>query len=201
ADAGLSAEEFAKRLGASVELSRALGALRARGGSVQRETFVTAFPELVRELKLGDEPATAAPPPGRPVFGGHPAAPRAHAFSAPGKLVLSGSDDRTVRLWDLQTGRELRRFDGLRGAVSAVAFSPDGKWAVAGGQERVLVLWRIADGKELRRMTGHTDPIAAVAFSPDGKLIASGGTDRTVRLWDAATGREIRVLTGHEGKV
>jgi len=201
ADAGLSAEEFAKRLGASVELSRALGALRARGGSVQRETFVTAFPELVRELKLGDEPATAAPPPGGPVFGGHTAAILAIAFSADGKLVLSGSDDRTVRLWDLQTGRELRRFDGLRGAVSAVAFSPDGKWAVAGGQERVLVLWRIADGKELRRMTGHTDPIAAVAFSPDGKLIASGGTDRTVRLWDATTGKEIRVLTGHEGKV
>ncbi|OAI51804.1 hypothetical protein AYO44_04870 [Planctomycetaceae bacterium SCGC AG-212-F19] len=201
ADAGLTPDEFAKRLGASAELSRALGALRARGGSLQRETFVTAFPELVRELRLGDEPASAVPPAGGPVFGGHTAAILAIAFSSDGKLVLSGSDDRTVRLWDLATGRELRRFEAHRGGVATVAFSPDGKWAASAGHDRVLILWRVADGKELRRMTGHTDPVTALVFSPDGKLIASGGTDRTVRLWDAASGKEVRGFTGHEGKI
>ncbi len=200
AEAGLKPEEFTQRLAKSASLSRALGALRAKGGSVQRETFVVAFPEMVRELRLGDEPTTASPAAG-PVFGGHTAAIRAIAFSLDGKKVLSGSDDRTVRVWDAISGKELRRFEGHKDTITAVAISPNGKHALSASQDRVLILWDIESRYIIQRFTGHTEAVQALAFSPDGKTVLSGGTDRALRLWDIESRKELRTFSGHEGKI
>jgi hypothetical protein len=200
AEAGLKSDEFTQRLEKSSALSRSLGALRAKGGSVQRETFIVAFPEMVRELRLGDEPTTATPSTG-PVFGGHTAAIRAIAFSPDGKRVLSGSDDRTVRIWDAETGKELRRFEGHKDTITAIAISRDGKLAISASQDKAMILWGVESGYIAERFTGHTEAVLAVAFSPDGKTILSGGQDRTLRLWDRKTGEALRVFTGHEGKI
>ena len=135
----------------------------------------------------------------RPIqtFSGHTLFVMSVAFSADGKLALSGSLDKTLKLWDVATGRELRTFKGHTDLVHSVAFSPDRKLALSGSRDTTLKLWDVATGRELRTFSGHTNEVMSVAFSPDGNLALSGSADKTLKLWELATGRELRTLRGH----
>jgi hypothetical protein len=116
-------------------------------------------------------------------------------FSADGKhLVVAHGDhhlqmievkenDIGLRLWDLATRRELRRFKAGRGTIWAVGVSPDGKTLAAGDFDTVL-LWELASGKERGRFIGHRERLRSLAFSPNGRLLASGSLDRTALVWD-----------------
>ncbi|MGD0089819.1 MAG: protein kinase [Planctomycetota bacterium] len=130
-------------------------------------------------------------------FGGHSAQVSGVAFSPDGKLALSGSWDRALKLWDVATGRELWTFTGHTAPVWGVAFSPDGKLALSGSWDRTLKLWDVATGRELRTFSGHNGAVRSVAFSPDGKVALSGSDDETLKLWDVGTGRALRTLSGH----
>jgi len=130
---------------------------------------------------------------------GHEALVLALAFSPDGKQALSGSEDCTMRLWDLRTGQQ--SIDPLPGhpgyPVFNVAFAPNGRQAVSCG--RTIKLWDLRKGRRLRTYEGHAvgPPIQKVVFSPDGKRLLSCGNDKTVRLWDSKTGRELATLVGH----
>jgi WD40 repeat protein/type II secretory pathway predicted ATPase ExeA len=141
---------------------------------------------------------------GRILFKGHTAGVTSVAFSPGGRYALTGSADKTARLWDVTSGKEIRQFLGHADAVLSVAFSPDGRYVLTGSADKIVQLWDMATGQKVRQFLGHTDSVASVAFSPDGKYVLTGSgravtssADRTARLWDVTTGLEVRRFTGH----
>jgi WD40 repeat protein len=164
-------------------------------------------------------------------FVGHTAEINAVAFSPDGLFALSGGSEDfqpgkpkngtliykpkndTLRLWEVATGKEVRRFieppvcygdhicepQGHSPLVESVAFSPDGRFALSGGLEG-LMLWDVATGGEVRKFSGDLVSINSVAFSPDGRFALTGGGP-LMALWEVATGDELRRFAGHTGPV
>jgi len=132
---------------------------------------------------------------------GHAGGVRAVAFSPDGKWALSGSEDQTLRLWDVATGREARTFTGHTEAITFALFSPDGTRILSSSYDRTLKLWDVETGKEIRTFRGHEEGVWDVTFSPDGKRALSGSADQTLKLWNVETGEDIRTFTGHQQAV
>ncbi|MFN0215541.1 MAG: WD40 repeat domain-containing protein, partial [Saprospiraceae bacterium] len=105
-------------------------------------------------------------------FTGHASSVRSVAFSPDGKQVLTGSYDKTAKLWNL-SGRELQTFSGHVSYVRSVAFSPDGKQVLSGSDDKTAKLWNLP-GRELQDFFTHASYVRSVAFSPDGKQILTG---------------------------
>jgi serine/threonine protein kinase len=133
---------------------------------------------------------------------GHTATVWSVTFASNGRRILSSSDDKSVRLWDTDTGREVRRFGGLSPTVmyKSLVMSVDNQRILAGGDDRSVRVWNAENGTELRRLLGHVGPIKSVALSPTGRRALTGG-DRTVRVWDLDTGKELYRLSGHKEDV
>jgi len=112
-------------------------------------------------------------------------------YSPDGRYALSGSADRTARLWDVSTGVSLRTLGGHSDAVFSVAFSPDGRYAVSGSSDKTVRLWELSSGRMIRTLQGHSAGVISVAFSPDGQYVVSASIDQVVKRWNVSTGREI----------
>jgi WD40 repeat protein len=115
------------------------------------------------------------------------------AFSPNGKQIVSGSNDRSIRVWEVETGDVLfKLIVDHTDRVLSVAFSPDGTRIVSGSNDLTIRVWDAATGKKVAGpLKGHKKAVSSVAFSPDGNRIVSGSDDRTVRVWDAQTGKEV----------
>ncbi|KAL4256374.1 hypothetical protein AB1N83_012939, partial [Pleurotus pulmonarius] len=109
------------------------------------------------------------------------------SFQADGSRFATGDDDGTVKIWDIETGKELRTFEGHSDRIRSLAFSPDGRKIAAGSRDGTIRVWDTETGQDLfGAMEGHTNYVTGLAFSPDGTRLASGSYDKTVRLWDEA---------------
>ncbi|WNF13484.1 eIF2A-related protein [Microcystis aeruginosa] len=122
-------------------------------------------------------------------------------FSCDGKTLVSGSDDNTIKLWNVETGQKLHTFEGHGGPVYSVNFSRDGKTLVSGSDDKTIKLWNVETGQEIRTLKGHGGTVYSVNFSPDGKTLVSGSDDKTIKLWNVEKPQEIRTLKGHKGPV
>jgi WD40 repeat protein len=126
---------------------------------------------------------------------------RTVALSSDGRWALTGSDDWTLRLWEVATGRCVRTFEGHTENVYSVLLSSDGIWALSGSYDKTLRLWEVATGHCVRAFGGHTGGVSSLALSADGRWVLSGSGDKTLRLWEVATGRCVRAFEGHTGAV
>ena len=123
------------------------------------------------------------------------------AFSTDGTHIVSGSKDKSVRVWDASTGAELKVLNGHTDFIWSTAFSTDGTRIVSGSFDKSVRVWDASTGAELKVLNGHTDSIWSTAFSTDGTRIVSGSEDKSVQVWDASTGAELKVLNGHTDPV
>lgn len=119
------------------------------------------------------------------------------AFNPGGDVLVTGSYDNTVRLWQVNTGALLRTLSGHTGTIWSVAFSPDGQTIASSGEDATVRLWRASDGAPIRILRGHGRNVWSIAFSPDGQCLMSGSFDNTVRIWRVSTGELVRTLSGH----
>ena len=123
-----------------------------------------------------------------------------YAFSRDGRQALSTDERNSLILWDIPSGKELKRFSGSHGEITALAFSPDGSRAIAGTSGGNLVIFDVASGKDIRTLNGHSGLVRSVVFSNDGAYAFSGSHDNSARLWEVSTGKEVCQLTTENPK-
>lgn len=144
----------------------------------------------------------------RNTFAGHEQDIYSLDFARDGRIIASGSGDRTVRLWDIETGGSVLVLS-IEDGVTTVAISPDSKFVAAGSLDKSVRVWDIKTGylsERLEGPDGHKDSVYSVAFSPNGRDLVSGSLDKTIKLWELSaprgqgqvkSGRCIKTFEGH----
>jgi hypothetical protein len=153
--------------------------------SDQQQSILTSYPSILAVDELQ----------------GHQNAVNGVAFLPDSKQLVSASWDKTIKLWDTQTRKELQTLSGHENQVCCIAVSRDGNIIASGSTDTSIRLWDARSGAAMRTLEGHGADVWGVAFSPDGKLLASASKDMTVRLWNVDSGTPVHILHGHEGWV
>jgi WD40 repeat protein len=130
----------------------------------------------------------------RRILKGHSDRVTAVAVTPDGQRAVSASWDGTLRVWDLETGKELHILRGHSGMVNTVAITPDGGRAISGSRDKTLKVWNIETGMMLGTLQGHSAYITAAAVTPDGQWVVSASCDNTLKVWGLETGVELRTI-------
>jgi glucose repression regulatory protein TUP1 len=133
-------------------------------------------------------------------------------FARNGRIIASGSGDRTVRLWDIETNSHVLQLS-IEDGVTTVAISPDNRFVAAGSLDKSVRVWDATSGHLVERLegeVGHKDSVYSVAFAPSGDRLVSGSLDKTIKMWELTTpprmmpgsgprgGKCIRTFEGHK---
>ncbi len=118
------------------------------------------------------------------------------AFSADGRWVATASLDRSIKIWDVDTGKVLKTLDGHKRPIRALTFAPNDEFLASAGSGGTIYIWNPKTGKHTRPIKAHDRSIRALAITPDGSRLASCSDDRTIKIWDVKTRKLIRNLNG-----
>jgi WD40 repeat protein len=143
-------------------------------------------------------------PPGRAlmrILSGHTDKISASAITPDGRRVVSGSHDRTVRIWDLDRGRELLTFQGHESAVSSLAITANGRFAVTGSHDGIIKVWELETGKESHTFKQGSDVVSSVVINASGRWIISGASDGFLRIWSLQTAELVHTVRAHQSAV
>ncbi len=197
AEVGWSVPAFRAAIAQSPLLRQHLGGLLGSGGTVGRAIWVQAFGDVARELRLGQLFVASLNGPSNEDNTGEldplaSAAGDAHqiAFTADGRRAAVAAADRSVRWWDVEGRRDVRRLIGHTASVWSVALSADGRFALSGGMDGHARYWELATGRQLQEYAEHAGLVSAVALHPEGRWAFSGGYDGVVAAWSTTDGRE-----------
>jgi len=137
------------------------------------------------------------------------------AINPDGQTLLSVSENQTMKLWDIPTGKCLRTVDGYSNWILSVAFSPDGRMLASSSEDQRVRLWDVDTGQCLQTLSGHTNLVSSVTFATqkvnistneigkhqENQILASSSDDTTIKLWNASTGECLQTLWGHDSWV
>ena len=137
----------------------------------------------------------------RSTFNGHQDSVKSVGFSPDGNYLVSGSDDNTVKLWDVKNQSLVHTFNGHQDWVLSVGFSRDGNYLVSGSLDKTVKLWDMKKQSLIHTFNGHQKAVSSVRFSPDGNYLVSGSLDKTVKLWDIENQSLVHTFNGHQDRV
>ncbi|WP_437767623.1 TIR domain-containing protein [Sorangium sp. So ce281] len=173
--------------------------LRSAGWEAHRIAMAVRFPRGLPKLRLrhpvrmwtGEERTLS----------GHADWVNACAISPDAQRIVSASDDGTLKVWELSTGRLLSTLQGhakgVNKGVKSCAISPDGQRVVSASGDGTLKVWELSTGRLLSTLQGHIHGVSDCAISPDGQRVVSAAADWTLKVWDLATGEPLATLQGH----
>lgn len=123
------------------------------------------------------------------------------SFSPDKSLLVSASNDKMVRIWDVKNGKALFSIKAHKQAVNHAEFSPDGKTIVSASSDKTVKLWNVTDGKRIGAFPGHSDGVNWANFSPDGKMVATACQDKLIYIFNVASRTRLKQLAGHQHNV
>jgi len=132
---------------------------------------------------------------------GHSSRVNCAVFGPDHRWLATGGADNSIRLWDVDSGLELRALTGHQNWIRSLAVNGNGDLLVSGSNDRTVKVWNVSSGRETLTLTGNEGVVEAVLLSPDGRRIISGSADRTIRVWDATSGRPLQTLKNNTAAI
>lgn len=160
-----------------------------------------SVPEVKTPVAIPSKNLVGEENPLKTTLTGHSEGVWAVALSSDGKTLVSGSADKTIKVWNLDTEKLIRTLSGHSDSVRSVALSSDRQILASGSGDNTIKLWNVQTGEQIKTISGHTGPVWSVAISPDGQTLVSGSEDTNIKIWDLPTGNLRSTLADHSSRV